>query len=42
MESELPDMIRVKVVVTAWVCGDPAPSCFCIVMSLFKETYKFS
>ena len=41
MESELPDIIRVKVVVKNIVHGfleDPTPSCFCIVMSLFEET----
>ena len=45
MESELPGIIRVKVVAkkyTAWVPGDLTPSCFCNVISLFEETYKFS
>ena len=27
---------------SAWVPGDPMPSCFCSVMSLSEETYKFS
>ena len=26
---------------TAWVPGDPTPSCFCNVISLFEKTYKF-
>ena len=45
MESELPGIIRVKVVTkkyTVWVPWDQAPSCFCDVMSFFEETYKFS
>ena len=25
---------------SAWDPGDPTPSCFCSVMSLFEETYK--
>ena len=27
---------------SAWFSGDPTPSCFCSVMSLSQEIYKFS
>ena len=45
MESELPGIIPFKSgrqKYTAWVPGDPTPSCFCNVISLFEETCKFS
>ena len=45
MEFELLGIFLVKAAAkkyTAWVPGDPTPSCFCNVMSLFEETNKFS
>ena len=45
MESELSDIFLSKSghqKYTASVLGDATPSCFCNVMSLFEETYKFS
>ena len=41
MEFELPGIIRVKVAAKNLVPGDPKPSCFCNVMSLFEETQSF-
>ena len=41
MEYEFPGIIRVKVVVKNILLGDPTPSCFCNVMSLFEENTYF-
>ena len=43
MESELPDIVQVKVVAKNILLGPwGLPNYFCNVMSLFEETYKFS